>query len=321
MPPIHTCCRTACRGFALAFSTIALTNLLAGYDANLWWIDVRPLGSVGRALLIAGAVAMLAWAVRPAMSRMRQRITIGLTVTLASIAAINAVTVVALDVTGRVDAHWLSMSAGLACLLGGAAYMMHRPVPPGGWPVLRGVGVAAAAGGFVVLLALGQMYTLGLSDYRRPVDAVVVFGARTYADGRPSLALADRVRTGVEIYQEGFTQVIVMSGGPGDGDVHETQAMRDLAMEMGVPADAIVLDPEGVNTRATAANTATLPYRRLIAVSHFYHLPRIRMAYQQCDREVLTVPAKETRTLNAMPYYVAREVAAWWFYHARSLAG
>ena len=57
------------------------------------------------------------------------------------------------------------------------------------------------------------------------------------------------------------------------------------------------------------------------AVSHFYHLPRIKMAYQRAGIEVYTVPARETRTLLKLPQFVAREVAAFWFYYARALVG
>ena len=43
-------------------------------------------------------------------------------------------------------------------------------------------------------------------------------------------ALADRMRTGVELIQQGHADTLIVSGGPGDGDVHETEAMRDFAV-------------------------------------------------------------------------------------------
>jgi vancomycin permeability regulator SanA len=175
-----------------------------------------------------------------------------------------------------------------------------------------------AAAATVALLGIGlplsQTWFFGKTDYRREADAIVIFGARVYADGRPSDSLADRVRTGVELYHGGLAPRIVMSGGPGEGATHETEAMRDLAIELGVPADAIELDRGGLDTRSTVANTRA---PRVLAVSHHWHLPRIKMAYRQAGRTAYTVPARESYVIRQTPYLMAREVAAFWWYWAR----
>jgi uncharacterized SAM-binding protein YcdF (DUF218 family) len=51
-----------------------------------------------------------------------------------------------------------------------------------------------------------------------------------------------------------------------------------------------------------------------LAVSHAYHLPRVKMAFDRAGFAVFTVPAHETQTFAKMPYLVAREVAAIWAY-------
>ncbi len=87
----------------------------------------------------------------------------------------------------------------------------------------------------------------------------------------------------------------------------------------------IVLDNAGLNTRATVENTrklfAKLDARRILVVSHFYHLPRIKLAYQRAGWNVFTVPAKERRFIWKTPYFVARETAAVWSYYFRPFAG
>jgi uncharacterized SAM-binding protein YcdF (DUF218 family) len=165
------------------------------------------------------------------------------------------------------------------------------------------------------------MFLFGMADYSRPADLIVVFGARTYADGTPSDALADRVRTECDLYHEGLAPIVVMSGGPGDGAVHETQAMMELAVSLGVPPEAILLEPLGLNTFATARNTAQLMQSRkatrLLAVSHFYHLPRIKLSFARQGIDASTVPARESYVLSKMPLLIAREVAALWVYYVR----
>jgi hypothetical protein len=109
----------------------------------------------------------------------------------------------------------------------------------------------------------------------------------------------------------------------GDGDIHETEAMKRLAVQLGIPADAVILDEDGLNTYATVGSTCMLfdqlNIERVLAVSHSYHLPRIKMTYQRSGREVYTVPAKETYPLTALPIYILREVAALWVYYLRPL--
>src|SRR5206468_3041201 len=109
--------------------------------------------------------------------------------------------------------------------------------------------------GCLLVFPLAQIIFFGHTDYRRRADAIVVFGARAYASGKPSPLLADRVRTACELYHEGYAATLVFSGGPGDGQVDEPHAMQRLAESLGVPESAILLDPDGLNTDATVRNT------------------------------------------------------------------
>ncbi len=50
----------------------------------------------------------------------------------------------------------------------------------------------------------------------------------------------------------------------------------------------------------------------VVAVSHAYHLPRVRLEFDRAGLAAFTVPARETRILAKMPWFAAREVAGWW---------
>jgi len=144
-----------------------------------------------------------------------------------------------------------------------------------------------------------------------------------HADGTASQALADRVRTACELYDQGFAPRLIFSGGPGDGPVSEPRAMRALAVLAGVPDAAITLDEAGLNTDATVTDTAPVirgsGTSRAMVVSHAYHLPRVKMAYGRAGLDVYTVPARQTYPLRNMPKYVCREVVALWAYYVRPL--
>jgi uncharacterized SAM-binding protein YcdF (DUF218 family) len=186
----------------------------------------------------------------------------------------------------------------------------------------RPLAIAAAAIAAAAIFPLLQVLFFGVTDYRRSAEAIVVFGARANANATASDALADRVRTACSLYRAGFAPRIIMSGGPGEGKATEPQVMRALAQQLGVPPAAIIEDPAGVNTEATVRNTAGLlaaSPARVLVVSHFYHLPRIKITYEHYGIEAFTVPSENTVPAS-MPFNLVRESAAFWWYYMRHLA-
>lgn len=320
------------RGLAFFLGSFSLLNVLGdllspGFDANHWWIDLRPIHSPAADMfLAASAFFLIAYSIRPALSAERRLLTYAFLGALLLIATFNAAVFYALVIRRTIRSGFpLAFSVFVAVAiatvliaLGEQRNDRRRKAPP-----LSTVTSVVTLLVCLVGFPFAQMFCFGRTDYRRPADGIVVFGARVYVDGRVSDALADRVRTGCQLYLDGLAERIIFSGGPGDGDIHETQAMRAMALKLGVPAEAIILDNGGLNTRATVRNTCAMfddiGIRRVLAVSHFYHLPRIKMSYQRQDREVYTVPAEESYTLTVMPYFVGREIAALWVYYLRPL--
>lgn len=178
------------------------------------------------------------------------------------------------------------------------------------WQVVRTT--AFGSGALAMMLAL--LFTFGATDYRRQADCAIVLGARAYADGTPSLALADRVDEGIRLYREGRVRALIFSGGPGDGEMSEPRVMRARAINAGVPPGVILLDERGVNTRTSAANCRALMdahgWQRAIVVSHYYHLARCKTSFSRVGVGAVTVPARMSRRLTREPYFILRECAA-----------
>lgn len=318
------------RGLALFLGGFCLLNLLGslrsnGFDANLWWIDLRLIpGAVANSLLLVSAICLTGFAIRPPRSVWRRTLTIGCLGALGIVALVNTVQFYVLLARQTVRAGLpLPLSLFIVAALGLTVTACLRPPRP----IARSatlIPILALCLACAVGFPIAQMLCFGKTDYRRPADAAVVLGARVYADGRPSDALADRVRTACQLYREGLVRRLVFSGGPGDGVIHETEAMKRMATALGVKAEDIWLDKAGVNTQATVRNTEQLFSQwhasRILVVSHAYHLPRVKLAYQRDGWDVFTVPAKESYFLRQMPYNMAREVAAMWVYYLRPLA-
>lgn len=145
--------------------------------------------------------------------------------------------------------------------------------------------LALVAGGALAAVAAPQIaarvLTAGLihpvsSGAFAPARAALVLGARVWEDGRPSLVLRQRVEVGVSLYQRGLVERIVMSGaGLNPEGLDETESMRGAAQDLGVPDEAIDLDPHGIDTASSARNASELG--SVIVCSQEFHLPRAVM--------------------------------------------
>ncbi|MGA2496325.1 MAG: YdcF family protein [Tepidisphaeraceae bacterium] len=309
---------------------MCLLNLLGelivpNFNANQWWIDFTPLNRHVADWLLGGIALVVLLRVFWPGAVARLRFTAGLLLTAALLTSIfNGLRYLDLLNSGRLYA---GVCIPFSWIVGGALGVLiigivrRQRLPATGWRFWTGV-LASLAVCFVGM-PVAQMVCYGNTDYRRPADAVVVFGARAHADGTLSQALSDRVSTACDLYHKGLVRKLIMSGGPGDGAIHETAAMRAFATSLKVRPQDILVDEQGINTAATVRNTLPifekLDARRVLAVSHFYHLPRVKMAYQRAGVEVYTVPARQTYILTATPYLMAREVLAVWYYYAQPL--
>ncbi|MBX3389685.1 MAG: YdcF family protein [Phycisphaeraceae bacterium] len=308
--------RPVARAFGLTIGLVLLASLpasLFGWDPSLWILDLRPLGPLKYFLFVAGGGTLVAIGIERVPPRW------GFLVPL----VIGAVGLISLIDTARFFA--LAFRGNFASF---------GPIPLSAivFAVIVMIGASqrsrpwAGSARWVAPLALAcfalfpatLMWTFGLTDYRRPADAAVVFGAKVYADGRVSDVVADRVRTACHLYKQRLVHAIVFSGGPGEGATSEPQAMRALAITEGVPSSACVLDESGLNTRASLKNVQALAAERgwtsLLAVSDFYHLPRIKMLSDREGLEMITVPARQGQPRSGTPFWICRETAAWWAY-------
>jgi SanA protein len=108
-----------------------------------------------------------------------------------------------------------------------------------------------------------------------PRPVAIVFGAGLTRDGLPTAVLRDRVQTAVELYLAGKVQKLLMSGDNRFVDYNEPAAMRDYALELGVPEDDIVLDYAGRRTYDTCYRAKEIfGVNQAILVTQRFHLPR-----------------------------------------------
>ena len=307
------------------FLLLTLGFGVISFHTNLWWFDLTLLPSdVLRVLcVLALSLGLLGFAASPQMARWRRITTSAVLLLFLFFTGRNVVTYYFL--LQRRLVHTAPLVPFSLLVLVGLLYFVwavrrSQDVPPAATalPLWLFLLVNLTVG---VLFPIAQIFCFGRTDYRRPADAIVVFGARTYADGTLSSVLENRVATALELYKQGYGRTLIFSGGPGDGPVHETEAMRRFALRSGVRNDDVILDAGGINTQATVANTLALferkGLRRILVVSDFTHLPRIKLTYQLAGQLVFTVPARELPRLSQLLFQLGRETAAFWAYYFR----
>jgi len=140
----------------------------------------------------------------------------------------------------------------------------------------------------------------------------IVFGAGLWRDGTATPVLHDRVQTAANLYLAGKVERLLMSGDNRFVDYNEPAVMRDLALSLGIPEDAIVLDYAGRRTYDTCYRAkAIFGVKSAILVTQAFHLPR---AIYLCDRLGIDSVGVEadlrTYRKSSLLYWNLREVFA-----------
>lgn len=144
------------------------------------------------------------------------------------------------------------------------------------------------AGGLALLWMLGAIgiALAGLRATPRAADLALVLGNTVTRTNRPMPRLAARLEAARALYTSGGCTTIMVSGGIDTHDFrNEAVGMKQWLVEHGVPAEAIVEDPYGNNTRASARHAgawlAAHHQQSAVVVSQYFHLPRARLALRQ----------------------------------------
>lgn len=141
-------------------------------------------------------------------------------------------------------------------------------------------------------------------------DVAVVFGAGVWADGTPSPMLADRVSAAVELYKLGKVRKLLMTGDNSRINYNEVVAMKNYAVEKGVPEKDITLDYAGFSTYESCYRAKEIfGVQQAVLVTQNFHLHRAAYICNQLgvDSIGLGTPDWETYRSHTIFYYSFRE--------------
>jgi uncharacterized SAM-binding protein YcdF (DUF218 family) len=187
----------------------------------------------------------------------------------------------------------------------------------------RVLGAAVLAVVLVVVSTALAIWWNARQDSRPVSDAIVVLGSAQY-NGVPSSIFEARLEHAVRLYEDGVAPVIVTVGGKATGDQFtEAEAGRDYLANAGIPADALLAVPEGVDTlqsmRAVAAAFDERGWASAVLVTDPWHAMRAERMAEDAGMEAESSPTREgpaVQTRATQFRYILRETAAYLLYRA-----
>jgi uncharacterized SAM-binding protein YcdF (DUF218 family) len=196
--------------------------------------------------------------------------------------------------------------------------------------VTRVFGAAVLAFVLLVTSTALAIWWNARQDARPQSDAIVVLGSAQY-NGVPSSIFEARLEHARALYDDGVAPVIVTVGGKATGDEFtEAEAGEEYLADAGVPGDALLAVPEGVDTlesmRAVSAAFGERGWHSAVLVTDPWHAMRAQRMAEDAGMAAESSPTRQgpaVQTRATQFRYILRETAAYLLYRVtgESVAG
>ncbi|WP_446898784.1 YdcF family protein [Clostridium sp. LBM24168] len=173
---------------------------------------------------------------------------------------------------------------------------------------------------FVAVLITGfEIVFFGENSKPEKSDCIIVLGCKVYGS-TPSPFLAARIDEGLRLYNSGYGNYIIVSGGKGIGEnISEAQAMKNYLIFKGVNSSRIIMEDESASTMSNLINSSKIMrregFKTAVIVSNKFHLKRASlMAKKQnihCSYSGVFVSKYKGHEIKG---YI-REIPALWKYY------
>ncbi len=142
------------------------------------------------------------------------------------------------------------------------------------------------------------------------VDCILILGAGVWNNSRPSFMLEDRLLRGIELYEAGISNRLLMSGDHGRKDYDEVNVMKQFAIEAGVPSEHIFMDHAGFSTYESLYRAKDVfEADKIVIVTQGYHMYRALFIAEKLGLEAYGVTSDQ-RQYVGQNYREAREALA-----------
>lgn len=154
-----------------------------------------------------------------------------------------------------------------------------------------------------------EKYVLTPEEAGNGYDCILVLGCGVYGD-TPSHMLEDRLLQGIELYKNGASDKMLMSGDHGRENYDEVNVMKDFALNRGVKSKDVFMDHAGFSTYESMYRAKEIfKAEKILIVTQDYHLYRAIYDARALGIEAYGV-ASNPRTYSGQLYRDLREILA-----------
>lgn len=140
---------------------------------------------------------------------------------------------------------------------------------------LLGAVFALSINAYVVNSTKKQILSADAAAALSDVDCILVLGCYVHPNGQPSAMLHDRLQQSVDLYDAGAAPKLLMSGDHGQVRYDEVSAMKQFALDAGVPSADVFMDHAGFSTYESIYRAKEIfGAERVVIVTQRYHLHR-----------------------------------------------
>lgn len=152
------------------------------------------------------------------------------------------------------------------------------------WKLRLGLAVFLAIAGLVGWAAVARFTAPVSNTELTRFDAIIVLGSPADPDGNPSPLLLSRISEAVREYERGVAPRLIVTGGTISRGWVEADVMARTAMAQGIPASAIVVENQALNTIQNACYSVRIMkshgWQSAEIVSTASQLPRAGLIFE-----------------------------------------
>lgn len=190
--------------------------------------------------------------------------------------------------------------------------------------IIAGSAFAVAIAGLFLSVAI-YISKNADNDNKKRSDVILVLGSRAYHNGKWDACLFSRVSHAAELYKAHYAPLMIVSGGVDRTGFNEALAMKDMALFLGVPEKAILLEPAAKSTWENMILSQKMMRSRdlssLVIVTEPYHSPRAALIAEKMGLAFTVSPTTSSPCWNNYGYfsrYFIRELAAMIWYKLKN---
>ena len=169
---------------------------------------------------------------------------------------------------------------------------------------------------FVILLSVlaASIWRYAEVDETRRADVAIVLGAGTEG-GTVSPVFRERILHGIWLYENGYVDYLLLTGGVGDGSTRSDAAVaREFAIDEGVPPEVILIEETSTITEENLDNARMVMEANglstALLVSDPLHMKRAMLVAEDYGVTAYSSPTPTTmyRSTSTKLPFLAREV-------------